>query len=55
MRLLTSDWSLYGKQEAKTLESDDLSLAERKELQELAYKSIPKKNLEEYKARLKKI
>jgi len=55
MRLLTNDWSLYGKQEAKTLESDNLSLNERKKLQEIAYKAIPKKSLEEYKARLKKI
>jgi len=56
MRILSDDWSRYSKQESTTLESDDLSLADRQRLQALAYEMILKKNLQEYReTRFKKV
>ena len=46
MKILSYDWDRYGKQEGGVLESKDLSKERRKELQEIAYKRHPKKDLE---------
>jgi radical SAM superfamily enzyme YgiQ (UPF0313 family) len=48
MHLLSNDWDRYGKQEGGVMESDDLSVQERKDLQSRAYAAHPKKDLGEY-------
>ena len=48
MKILSYDWDRYGKQEGGVLESKDLSKERRKELQEIAYRRHPKKDLELY-------
>jgi len=56
LKIISNDWSLYGKQEAGVMESKDLSVKKRMELQDLAYKLIPKKSLHEYiETRFKKV
>lgn len=48
MRLLSNDWDKYGKQEGGVMESDALSVQDRKELQKVAYDAHPKKDLQNY-------
>ena len=59
MRILTNDWSKYGKKDPdgyegfKILESDDFSAERRIEMQKIAYAQHPKKNIDEYLGILK--
>lgn len=48
MRILSQNWDHYGKQDPGVMDSEDLSWAERKELQKLAYSHFPKQNLDAY-------
>lgn len=48
LKILTNDWSLYGKQGQSVMESADLSAKRRNELQKLAYQAHAKKDISEY-------
>ena len=48
MEILSYDWDRYGKQEGGVLESKDIPSERRKELQDIAYASHPKKKLDTY-------
>jgi len=48
LRILTNDWSLYGKQRPGVMESDMLSIERLRELQQEAYTYNPKKELPVY-------
>lgn len=48
MHLLSNDWDRYGKQEGGVMESDDLSFEMRKAMQNRAYDTHPKKDLQDY-------
>jgi len=48
LKILTNNWSNYGKQYPGVMDSDHLSMCELKELQDLAYKRLPKKKINEY-------
>jgi len=45
MKILTNNWDDYGKQYPGVMDSDDLSMDKRRELQKYAYDMIPKKKL----------
>lgn len=47
MRILSNDWNDYGKQYPGVMDSEDLSIEERRNLQALAYQMLPKKKLPE--------
>ncbi len=48
LKILSNDWDQYGKQDGGVMESDVLSWKRRKELQEIAYETHPKKDLNTY-------
>ena len=48
MRVLSDNWDDYGKQYPGVLESEALSIDERRELQKKGYEEHPKKEMEEY-------
>ena len=48
MRVVSNNWDHYGKQDPEALESDDISVARRKELQQIAYSVHPKKKFNNY-------
>lgn len=52
MRILSNDWDDYGKQYPGVMESDALSIDERRELQRKGYEEHPKKDIGEYMARV---
>lgn len=54
MRILTSNWDDYGKQYPGVMDSEELSIDRRRELQKLAYSMLPKKKINEYKEKIKK-
>lgn len=55
MRIISDNWDHYGKQDPGVMESKNLSWLRRKELQRIAYERHPKKNLDSYIERLKRI
>lgn len=48
LRILSNNWDDYGKQYPGVMESDDLKIEKRRELQKKGYELNPKKNIEEY-------
>ena len=48
LKILSDNWDDYGKQYPGVMESDDLSIEKRRELQKKGYDLNPKKNIEEY-------
>jgi len=48
LRILSNNWDDYGKQYPGVMESDDLSIEKRRELQNRGYELNPKKNIEQY-------
>jgi radical SAM superfamily enzyme YgiQ (UPF0313 family) len=48
LRILSDNWDDYGKQYPGVMESDDLSIEKRRELQKKGYELNPKKNIEQY-------
>ncbi|MHC4662645.1 MAG: B12-binding domain-containing radical SAM protein [Planctomycetota bacterium] len=53
LRILSYDWSRYGKQYPGVMECDNLSIERRRELQSLAYERNPKKKLTDWLASLR--
>jgi len=47
LRILTNNWDDYGKQYPGVMESGELSIEERRELQKKAYESNPKKRIQD--------
>lgn len=52
LRILSNNWDDYGKQYPGVMESDDLSIEKRRELQKKGYELNPKKNIEQYVQRV---
>jgi anaerobic magnesium-protoporphyrin IX monomethyl ester cyclase len=52
MRILSDNWDDYGKQYPGVMESDALSIDERRELQKRGYEEHPKKELAKYMKRV---
>jgi len=52
LRILSDNWDDYGKQYPGVMESDDLKIEKRRELQKKGYELNPKKNIEEYTQRV---
>jgi radical SAM superfamily enzyme YgiQ (UPF0313 family) len=48
LKILSNNWDDYGKQYPGVMDSDDLSIERRRELQKKAYELNPKKKIEEY-------
>jgi anaerobic magnesium-protoporphyrin IX monomethyl ester cyclase len=48
LRILTNNWDDYGKQYPGVMESDQLSIEKRRELQQKAYEYNPKKDIRDY-------
>lgn len=48
LRILTNNWDDYDKQYPGVMESEQLSIERRRELQKLAYTLLPKKKIKEY-------
>ena len=48
LKVLSNNWDDYGKQYPGVMESDDLSIEKRRELQRKGYELNPKKKIEEY-------
>jgi len=48
LKILSNNWDNYGKQYPGVMESDDLSIEKRRELQRKGYELNPKKKIEEY-------
>lgn len=48
LRILTDNWDDYDKQYPGVMESDDLPIERRRELQKLSYELLPKKKISEY-------
>ena len=57
LKILTNNWDDYDKQYPGVMESEDLSIEKRREMQKLAYTLLPKKKISEYieKLNLKRI
>lgn len=55
LKILSNNWDDYGKQYPGVMESKQLSIDKRRELQKKAYESLPKKCLDEYIKRLNTI
>ena len=53
LRILSNDWDYYGKQYPGVMESDELPIGRRRELQAIAYSELPKKNMDEYRNRIR--
>ena len=51
---MTNDWDLYEKQDCGAMETEAFPLHVRKELQDLAYASHPKKRMDDYMKTLAK-
>ena len=54
LKILTNNWSDYGKQYPGVMDSDHLSMGRLKELQDFAYKCLPKKKINVYIAKMEK-
>ena len=54
LKILTNDWDLYEKQDCGAMETEAFPLHVRKELQDLAYASHPKKRMDDYMKTLAK-
>ncbi|MDP1852706.1 MAG: radical SAM protein [Candidatus Omnitrophota bacterium] len=52
MKIVSDNWSHYGKQDPGVMESKELSWSKRKELQQMAYLRNPKKKIADYLQRL---
>ena len=48
MRIMSGDWDYYGKQDPGVMDSQELSWAKRKELQQYAYSHFPKQKMDDY-------
>ncbi|MBZ0258270.1 B12-binding domain-containing radical SAM protein [bacterium] len=52
LRILSNNWDHYGKQFPGVMESDELPIQRRRDLQAIAYEELPKKKIDEYLARI---